>query len=192
MKRRIHRRQAIHAVAATAGLTALSRLLASAAEPQDPKGAAGKRAQARIPASLKAEHDELHQELVRATEAGGKTGEAAHTVAKVLDPHFAKEEELAMPPLSLLPALAARTVRPEMAGILETTDRLEKELPSMLKEHGEIVVALDALGAAAKEENKPQARQLADKLKQHARSEEEVLYPAAVLVGAYVRLKLNR
>jgi hypothetical protein len=42
----------------------------------------------KIPRPLKLEHAELHAELVGATKSGGKTGEAAKAVAKVLHNHF--------------------------------------------------------------------------------------------------------
>ena len=188
----LERRDALKAIAGTAGLAALSHTAALAAEPGQPRDDGGKGGEIRIPASLKAEHDELHEELVRATKAGGKTGEAARAVAKVLHPHFVKEEELAMPPLGLLRTLAAGPVRPEMAKVVELTDKLKKELPTMLKEHEAIVGALDKLVEAAKGENQPQARHLAEKLKQHAKTEEEVTYPAAILVGEYVKLRLHK
>ncbi|HEY8505800.1 MAG TPA: hemerythrin domain-containing protein [Gemmataceae bacterium] len=186
----LDRRGVFKAIAAAAGAAALTGPEANAAGLQDKNK--GKGAPLKPPGSLKAEHDELHAELVRATKAGGKTGEAARAVAKVLHPHFVKEEELAMPPLGLLSDLAAGAVRPEMARVLELTDKLKEDLPSMLKEHEAIVAALETLAEAAEQENKPQPRQLAEKLKQHARTEEEVLYPAAILVGEYVRLKLDK
>ncbi|HEY9506395.1 MAG TPA: hypothetical protein VIQ27_10510, partial [Gemmatimonadales bacterium] len=46
-----------------------------------------------IPAAMKAEHDEIHQRLVRATKAPGQTGAAARALAQVLHPHFVREEE---------------------------------------------------------------------------------------------------
>ena len=46
-----------------------------------------------IPEPLKAEHEELHAALVKATRAGGRTGEAARRVAELLHPHFVREEE---------------------------------------------------------------------------------------------------
>ena len=46
----------------------------------------------KIPESLRLEHDELHRQLVKAIEEGGKVGEAAMAVADVLQPHFEKEE----------------------------------------------------------------------------------------------------
>ena len=55
-----------------------------------------------IPAGMKAEHDAIHQRLVRATQAPGRTGEAARALARVLHPHFVREEQIALPPLGLL------------------------------------------------------------------------------------------
>ena len=48
-----------------------------------------------IPTPLKLEHDELHADLVKATQAGGRVGDAAKMVARVLHEHFVKEEESA-------------------------------------------------------------------------------------------------
>lgn len=39
--------------------------------------------------------------------------------------------------------------------------------------------------------NKPQYAHFADKLRAHARVEEEVLYAAAILIGEYLKLKLG-
>jgi hypothetical protein len=60
----------------------------------------------RTPEPLKAEHEELHADLAKATKAGGRTGQAAQAVARVMHVHFAKEEEYALPPLGILPDLA--------------------------------------------------------------------------------------
>jgi len=85
-----------------------------------------------IPKPMKIEHDKLHAELVKATKEGGRTGDAAKAVAKVLHPHFVKEEEFALPPLGLLAKLIYGGVEPEMADVLKMTARLEAELPQML------------------------------------------------------------
>lgn len=145
----------------------------------------------RIPESLKLEHEELHADLVRATKAGGKTGEAAKNVAAVLHDHFVKEEEFALPPIGLLAALARGELDKEMQGVLIMTDRLKAELPEMLREHQSVVAALDRLTAAAQEENLPEHARFAERLKMHAQTEEEVLYPAASLVGEYLKIKLD-
>jgi hypothetical protein len=144
-----------------------------------------------IPESLKLEHEDLHADLVRATKAGGKTGEAAKAVAKVLHEHFIKEEEFALPPIGLLSALARGEIDPKMRSVLPMTDRLKAELPEMFREHQAVVAALKQLTAAAEEEKLSEHARFAEKLTLHAQTEEEVLYPAAILVGEYVKLKLG-
>ncbi len=144
-----------------------------------------------IPRSLKLEHEELHAELARATRAGGKTGESAKAVANILHPHFIKEEEYALPPLGLLPFLAEGKAIPEMKAVITMTDRLKSEHNQMLEEHKTVVAALKNLIDAAMEENKMEYVRFAEKLTLHAQNEEEVLYPAAILVGEYMKLKLT-
>lgn len=146
----------------------------------------------KIPEPLKLEHEELHQELVKATQAGGKIGEAAKAVAKILHPHFVKEEEYALPPLGLLSLLSDGKVTPEMGNVLKMTDQLKAELPEMLKEHKAIVAALKKLSDAAKRAKKPGYARFAERLMLHAQTEEEVLYPASVLIGEYLKAKLNK
>ncbi|MBP0465184.1 hemerythrin domain-containing protein [Roseomonas sp. PWR1] len=142
-----------------------------------------------IPTPLKAEHDELHRALLRATTAGGRTGEAAREVARLLHPHFVKEEAFALPPLGLLAQLArGETPAPAVAeAAIGMAGRLRAELPEMLAEHGRIVGALEALVAAADTEGHAEVAAFAEALKQHARTEEEVLYPAAILLGDRLR-----
>lgn len=146
--------------------------------------------QPKIPRPLKLEHEELHAELVQATKAGGKTGEAAKAVAKVLHHHFVKEEEFALPPIGLLSLLARGKVDKQMRSALAMTDRLKAELPDMLREHKAVVAALKKLTAAANKEKLPEHVRFAEKLMLHAQTEEEVLYPAAILIGEYLKLKL--
>lgn len=144
-----------------------------------------------IPDPLKLEHEELHAELVRATQAGGTVGEAAKGVAKVLHDHFVKEEEFALPSLGLLSPLARGKVDKDMRSVLGMTDRLKAELPKMIEEHKAVVAELKKLIAAAGADNKPEHARFAEKLMLHAQTEEEVLYPASILVGEYLKLKLK-
>ena len=146
----------------------------------------------KIPPPLKIEHEELHAELVKATQAGGKIGEAAKAVAEVLHPHFLKEEEYALPPLGLLHRLAEGEATSEMAGVFRMTDRLKTLLPQLLKEHQAIVAALQNLRETANHEKKSDYARFAEKLILHAQTEEEVLYPASILIGEYLKQKLGR
>ena len=60
----------------------------------------------------------------------------------------------------------------------------------MLLEHKEIVGALEVLAEAARKEEKDEFVHFAEKLILHAQTEEEVLYPASILVSEYLKLKL--
>jgi len=144
-----------------------------------------------IPLPLKEEHEALHERLRQATQAGGEVGEFAKALARLMHPHFVKEDQIALPPLGLLVALAAGEPTPQMAGVLELTDRLEAELPSMLAEHRTIVDALQRLEDAARRAGRADIVDFAQQLTQHARTEEAVMYPAAILVGKFVRLRLG-
>ena len=142
------------------------------------------------PESIRIEHEELHGDLAAATKLPGKTGAAAGHVAELLHPHFVAEEEFALPPLALLRPLADGTVTPEMRDAVRLADRLKAELPRMLAEHKAIVVALEELGRAARSEGHPDVVRFVEKLTAHAQHEEQVLYPAAILVGEYLKLKV--
>lgn len=144
-----------------------------------------------VPSSIAAEHRELHEELRTAITSGGRTGDAAKIVEQRLKVHFEKEEEYALPQLGLLVSLAQGRVSPEMKRAIDLSDRLKADMPKMLEEHKGIVEALNALKEAAKTENKTQAISFADHLSAHAQNEEQVMYPAAILVGEYLKLKLK-
>ena len=143
-----------------------------------------------IPIPLQQEHNALHERLRSATSEPGAVGAAAKALARLMHPHFVKEDEIALPPLGLLGALAAGKVSGDMKAVLALTDQLEAELPQMLREHEAIVGALQTLRAAAESAGRAEVVSFADDLIQHARTEEEVMYPAAILVGRHVRLAL--
>lgn len=142
------------------------------------------------PLSLRREHEELHADLARAGQVPGRIGEAARAVARIMHPHFLREDEYAMPPLSLLARLANGPVTPDMAAVLPLVARLKEELPLMIEEHRAIMGAVRELAVAADTEGDERYIRFAAELMVHAQMEEEVLYPAAVLVGEYVKLKL--
>jgi hypothetical protein len=97
----------------------------------------------KIPKTMEKEHEELHAELRRATTECGATGKTAKKLAAVLHPHFVKEEDFALPPLGLLPSLSKGKVTSDIQDILLMTDKLKTDLNQMLKEHEEIVAAIE-------------------------------------------------
>ena len=139
-----------------------------------------------IPKPLQVEHEELHARLVTATKEPGAIGEAAREVARLLPPHFVREEEFALPPLALLERLARGEASEDMAEVLPMTQRLKAELPQMLAEHKSIVGALEKLREAARAAGRLEHERFAEALVLHAQTEEQVLYPAAMLAGELV------
>lgn len=146
----------------------------------------------KIPRTMEIEHEELHAKLRKGTAERGSIGKAAKRLTSMMHPHFVKEEDFALPPLGLLPSLSKGKVNPDMKGILLMTDKLKAELNQMLKEHEEILAALEKLTASAKEGNKLEYVRFAERLTLHAQTEEEIYYPGVMLVGEYLKPKLSR
>lgn len=145
-----------------------------------------------IPQALAAEHKALHEVLARAVNEPGPVGNAARNLEEALHPHFLREEEIALPPLALLPRLARGETSTDMVDVLRMTDQLEKEMPKMLADHKKIVAALGLFRKAADTAGRHEYVEFADELTLHAQNEEQVTYPAALLVGKYVKLALKR
>ena len=94
-----------------------------------------------------------------------------------------------MPPLGLLKMLAEGSLPFDIPAAIAMIDRLKKDLSHMFLEHKAVIAALYKLMEAAESDKKPEYIHFAEKLKLHAQTEEEVLYPAAILVGEYLKLK---
>ena len=144
------------------------------------------------PSSIHTEHEEIHETLVALTKVEGAVGAAAKELATALHPHFVREEEIALPPLALLAPLAAGKTPDGMAEALVMSDTLRKEMPRMLDEHKGIRAAVEKLQRVARQERHSEADAFATRLAQHAQMEEQVLYPAAILVGDLVRARMPR
>lgn len=140
-----------------------------------------------IPSSIKAEHEQIHEALLAATRLADPVGQAARDLAAVLHPHFVREEQIALPPLGALRALASRGPVNGAATIAAMSDSLRSELPRMLVEHIAIKDAVFQLRAVALKAGAQGVIELADELASHALTEEEVLYPAAIVVGDLLR-----
>lgn len=140
-----------------------------------------------VPESLRNGHEALRAALKRAMREPGRTGEAARRVAQVMDGHMMREEKFALRPLGLLKALGRGETPAELADALRLVEGLRREMPQMVDEHRQIAELLRLLAQAAEAEGKPDYVALAEELIVHAHIEEDVLYPAAMLVGEYAR-----
>jgi len=143
-----------------------------------------------VPMSLLEEHADLATALETAVSLGGEVGRAARDLQTIVGPHFAKEQRLALPALRVLPQLAHGEITSEMVGILAITDQFRTELDSVKQEHLRIRQGLERLWTAGWAEDRPEQSFMARRFNRHLALEEEVLYPAALVAGDYLRLRL--
>ena len=144
-----------------------------------------------IPRPLHVEHEELHAEIGQSNPDGGQNRRSGSHCRGASPSAFCERGSVCPATAELIILISRGEVTPEMRDILPMTDRLQTELPQMLAEHKAIVAALHHLVDAAKRENQMAYARFAEKLMLHAEMEEEVLYPTAILIGEYLKLKLN-
>ena len=142
----------------------------------------------KIPNSLKSGHEAIEAGLRRAMKEPGALGEAARAVARILDGHHMREEKFALPPLGLLKALGRGETPSGLAEAAELVLGLRREMPQMIDEHRQIAEALHRLAKEAAAAGKADYVALAEDMILHAHLEEDILYPAALLVGEYAAL----
>jgi hypothetical protein len=145
-----------------------------------------------VPAPLRIEHEELHTALRQGLRWEDATGEAARRVERLLAPHVAKEEELVMPALGFLPALAGGNLSLDMPMVIVVAEKLKTQLEDLLAEHRAIVASLELLMDAASREQHPDMVEFAQRKMLHLQIEEQVYYPMAMVVGDYVRIRFGR
>ncbi|MEK7361359.1 MAG: hypothetical protein AAB133_04690 [Pseudomonadota bacterium] len=145
----------------------------------------------RTPTPLQSEHQALYAEINQALKLEGRTGKATQLVARLIERHFAKEEEFVLPPLGLLPALTQGTIEQGMAAAITMAAKLHDELPDLLAEQRVIVAALEELMAAAESEGHGDLVGFAEKLMLHEEIERQVSYPTAILIGKYLQLRFK-
>ena len=140
------------------------------------------------PLALKLDHKSLREALSRAMEDKAGVGDAARAIDSLLSAHLEHEEGLALRPLGLLRGVARDASSTDVASAVAMTVKIEKDLPQLLEEHRAILAASKKLGDVARREGKPRFLDLVDRLWLHTRIAEEVLYPAAILLGEHLRV----
>jgi iron-sulfur cluster repair protein YtfE (RIC family) len=141
----------------------------------------------RAPTSVEGAHQELIQLLIKVQHMSGKTGAIAEELARKLRVHAEKEETIVMPLLGLLPDLTGGKSSFKWAKRASGLySEMKRGYSGMLNEHREILKLLSRLKKVAAEEGHLTAVRFAETLEQHAREEDEILYPAALLAGRLV------
>ncbi|MDW5563540.1 MAG: hypothetical protein SA339_09970 [Methanomassiliicoccus sp.] len=140
-----------------------------------------------IPRSLREEHAHIIEVMESASREGGTIGPAATAVLAVLRPHLEKEEQIALPPLGML-TLSSEGTAQEVEETIALSQRFSDDLSRMLEEHVIIGEKLQVLSVEAENAARKEYATIARELDRHMRLEEEIIYPAALLIGSYLRL----
>jgi len=145
-----------------------------------------------VPSSIKNEHEYLLQQMHKLTLSRDSTGRIALKLDSLLQHHFQEEEDFVLPPLGHLSSLASGEIPERSIEVIQLTEKLKSQLNHMSAEHQLIKAWLGELKQAAVLDNHPQVIEFEKAVHNHATTEEEVYFPASILVGEYLKLRRNR
>lgn len=139
---------------------------------------------------MEKEHKEIHEKLESLISSTGNTAAVAKEVQSVLQPHFEEEEKLSITVLGAFQSYVNGTLTEEARDqAIQLSQQFKQKYPTMLEEHKQIVSALSKLESTAISENRQDALSLISELRNHAMNEEQVTYPATIVIGELLELK---
>lgn len=141
------------------------------------------------PSSLQHTHAEILAQLHQFTLIKDKSTPIALKLEELILHHFQEEEDYILPPLGLLPLLASGQLPKENKNVQLLAEKAKSMMDHMSAEHQLITAYIGELKEASAAENLPAIIDFEKAVSQHAKSEEEVYFPAAIMVGEYLKLK---
>lgn len=142
-----------------------------------------------VPSSIKAEHQYLLDKIYKISLFQDSTGRVAIKLNELMQHHFNEEEDYVLPPLGLLPILSTGKLPEQSKEVIVLTEKLKSQLSHMSAEHQLIKAFMDELILVASKENHPEIIEFEKEIHKHANTEEEILFPTAILIGEYLKLK---
>lgn len=137
----------------------------------------------KTPKLLDDEHEELMGTLRKIGDRKNSTGKAVKELLRILEPHFEKEERVAMPLLGALPLLTSESRIENLKEIAGFREPLLQEYQSMFREHKSLTPLIERALSEARKERINDAVEVLEMLVHHVRIEEDILYPAALVAG---------
>ena len=144
-----------------------------------------------IPQSLIVEHKDTLDRLTALASRSGEVGQEARKALALFKAHTAREQEFILPPLTLLPELAAGKVTPDMAWALTMADRVKAERDQIDQEHVQVTDAMTALYNAGKRAKDKEAMDFALSGVADSLNDSELLEPMVIMIGDTLRSKLH-
>lgn len=141
----------------------------------------------KVPKAIVHGHVNLMMELNEVIAIGGSIAEKAKQLRDEMAPHFKKEEEYALPPLGLLLAFSEDNWEINADEAIKMADNLQLRLEEMKDDHANIASVMNELKLLGEEKNNFIVKMFIKSLTQHIELEDEVLYPATILIGNYLK-----
>jgi hemerythrin-like domain-containing protein len=145
-----------------------------------------------VPAAIKKEHEELLNKLKSLDLIKGKAEPIVAKLSELIQHHFKEEEDYVFPPLGILPLLAGGGLPEQSEKIIMLSEKFALQNTHIIVEHQMIRAYINELKDATVGEDHPEIVAFVDGLDKHAQMEEEVLFPTAILIGEYLKLKSKK
>ena len=142
-----------------------------------------------VPSAIKEDHKYLLDKIEKITLFPDSTGLVAIKLKELMRHHFAEEEDYVLSPLGLLPQLANGELPEHSMEVVALCEKFKSQWAHMSAEHQLIKAFMHELVQASKDEDHPEIIELEKELQKHAKTEEEVFFPTAILIGEYLKLK---
>lgn len=142
-----------------------------------------------VPAILKKQHDDLLAQLSAIKSYQDSTGRSAAKLYDLMTHHFKEEEDYVLPAIGLLPMLAGGNIPGERKDIMAMIGRFKENSTHIIAEHQLIHAYVAELMVVAARENHSELVAFEKALRAHSGEEEEIFFPAVILIGEYLELK---
>jgi hypothetical protein len=139
--------------------------------------------------SIRFEHTAIVERLTKEAAKSGAAAAIAQKALVFIKAHFAKEEEFVFPPLGLLDQITAGESPSDSvkAAALDMIERTKASKDSLQEDHIQITSMMNDLIQAATRANEPDLIAFAGNVAAHTLGEFEVLQPATLMIGDYLR-----
>jgi hypothetical protein len=141
-----------------------------------------------VPSGIKKEHESLLQQIQALAAYQDSTGVRARKLQELMIHHFKEEETYVLPQLGLLDALTRDEMPEETQKIIQLSEQFRSQRTHISAEHQMIKAHLGEMAIAAKSDSH-YINTFLKEIERHAALEEEVFFPASILVGDYITMK---
>lgn len=142
-----------------------------------------------VPPSQHVQQANILDHVAALAEKPGPLGPEARHLQTLLQTYTQYQEDVLLPPLTLLPRIAANDVGPDMKWALALVERARAEQGQTAEWHEQITGQLVVLFAAAQQADDAQAVMLAQDIAAWMDNQIAVTEPAVQLLGKYLRLR---